>query len=201
MSTVTFARPTGEHKEINVHFSVGYFLFGPLYLLFKGVILRGLVLALAYVVILWKGLFGNIKSLLVNWGVNETHLGFFDKLGEWYWYLMIGLAIAHVILTFVVPRIIVRKTLRNGFVPYCEIDTQILIKNRLAKVGTLCYLSSFKAIDGVQGKIKMGNSKDLGQELEELKQLLKDGMLTKDEYEAKRAEAIMRTPKKSKLRG
>jgi hypothetical protein len=82
--------------------------------------------------------------------------------------------------------------MKDGYAPYCEIDTQLLIKYKLAKVGTQCYLASFKAIDGVQGKIKMGNSKDLAKELEELKQLLKEGMLTKDEYETKRAQAIMR---------
>ena len=83
--------------------------------------------------------------------------------------------------------------MKKGYVPYSEIDTQILIKHDIVKVGTMCYLSSFKAIDGVQGKIKMGNSKDLDKELEELKQLLKEGMLTKDEYETKRAMAIMRS--------
>ena len=57
-------------------------------------------------------------------------------------------------------------------------------------------MSSFKAVDGVQGKIKMGNSKDLAKELEELKQLLKEGMISKDEYETKRAMAIMRSGSK-----
>ena len=87
----------------------------------------------------------------------------------------------------------IRKLFKKGYVPYAEIDTQILIKYNLVKVGTLCYLSSFKAVDGVQGKIKMGNSKNLEKELDELKQLLKEGMINKDEYETKRAMAIMRS--------
>ena len=39
----------------------------------------------------------------------------------------------------------------------------------------------------------MGNSKNLIKELDELKDLLKEGMLSKDDYEKKRAEAIMRS--------
>ena len=66
------------------------------------------------------------------------------------------------------------------------------------KVGTLSYLSAFKTVDGVQGKIKMGNSKTLEKELQELKELLKEGMITKDEYETKRAMAIMRNSNKNK---
>ena len=49
-----------------------------------------------------------------------------------------------------------------------------------------------------EGKIKVGNSKDLQKELDELKQLLKEGMITKDEYETKRAMAIMRNSNKDK---
>ena len=130
--------------------------------------------------------------MFLSLGVEESNLKLFDSLNDNYLYLLIGLFVVHVILAFVTPRVIIKRTMKDGYAPYCEIDTQLLIKHKLAKVGTQCYLASFKAIDGVQGKIKMGNSKDLAKELEELKQLLKEGMLTKDEYETKRAQAIMR---------
>ena len=196
MKTVTLARQSGESKEVNVYFSLEYLLLGPLYWLYKGIIVRGILLTLGYVAIFWKGLFGLIKQLLVNWGVSETNLAFLDTLDGWYIYLLIGLAVVHLLLAFITPRVVIKKHSKDGYVPYCEIDTQIMIKHKLAKVGTQCYLASFKAIDGVQGKIKMGNSKDLARELDELKQLLKEGMLSKDEYETKRAEAIMRSGSK-----
>lgn len=196
MKKVTFAKATGETKEINVRLSLGYFFFGPLYLLFKGVIVRGIILTLVYAAVIYWDTFGLTKDLLVKMGVEVGGLDFLDKLQTLYWWLLGALAVVHLTLTLIAPRILVRKVLKQGYVPYSEIDTQILIKHNLAKVGTLCYLSSFKAIDGVQGKIKMGNSKDLQKELDELKQLLKDGMITKDEYETKRAQAIMRSGNK-----
>ena len=197
MKSVTLARSSGEAKEVNVYFSLEFFFLGPLYWLYKGIILRGILLTLGYVVVLWKGFFGLIQKLLVSWGVNEASLSFLDTLDGLYIYLLIGLAVLHILLAFITPRVIIKKHRKDGYVPYCEIDTQIMIKHKLAKVGTQCYLASFKAIDGVQGKIKMGNSKELAKELDELKQLLKDGMLTKDEYETKRAQAIMRCGSKN----
>ena len=195
MKRVTLAKPTGETKELNVLFSLGYLLLGPIYLLLKGVILRGLFLTLVYVIVIYNGSFELIKSLLVDVGVEEGNLAFLDKLNDAYWLLLGALAVIHALLVFITPRIRIKKLFKKGFVPYCEIDTQILIKHNLVKVGTLCYLSSFKPIDGVQGKIKMGNSKNLDKELLELKQLLKEGMITKDQYETKRAQAIMRSAK------
>lgn len=196
MKTVTLAKSNGEVKEINVYFSLEYLLFGPLYYFYKVIIVRGLLLTFAYVVIIWKGFFQLIKQMFMSWGVAESGLVFFDKLGDWYWFLIAGLALVHVVLAFITPRLVIKRAMKDGYSPYCEIDTQILIKHKLAKVGTQCYLASFKAIDGVQGKIKMGNSKELAKELDELKQLLKEGMLTKDEYETKRAQAIMRSSTK-----
>jgi hypothetical protein len=156
-------------------------------------IVRGLLLSLVYVMIIWKGFFLVFKNLLISLNIAESNLGFLDYIDGMYWWLIGVLIVLHVVMAFVTPRMIIKKLLKKGYVPYSEIDTQILIKHDIVKVGTMCYLSSFKAIDGVQGKIKMGNSKDLDKELEELKQLLKEGMLTKDEYETKRAMAIMRS--------
>lgn len=193
MKSVTLAKASGEAKEVNIYFSFGYLLLGPIYSIYKGIIARGILLLLTYVAIIWKGCFPLIKKLVILTGVEASKLSFFDKLGEWYMYLLIGLLVVHLLLTFIFPRIYVKKLLKDGFVPYCEIDAQMLVRARLVKVGTIAYLASFNAIDGVQGKIKMGNSKNLAKELEELKELLKEGMLSKDEYETKRAEAIMRT--------
>ena len=192
MKRVTFANTAGETKEVNVRLSLGYLFFGPLYYFFKVMIVRGLILSLVYVAVIYRGFFPLVQDLLVKWGV-EGDLSIFDKLHDSYFWLLGVLAVVHVLLVLITPRLVVKKLFKKGFVPYAEIDTQILIKHNLAKVGTLCYLSSFKAIDGVQGKIKMGNSKDLQKELDELKQLLKEGMITKDEYETKRAKAIMRS--------
>ena len=196
MKKVTFANTNAETKEVNVHFSLGYFFFGPIYDLCKGLIVKGVLLLVVYLAIIFPGAVSLIKDILVNFGVGEDKLEFFDKLPGLYWWLIAALGVLHIIVTLITPRFVIKKLLKRGFVPYCEIDTQILIKHNLVKVGTLCYLSSFKAIDGVQGKIKMGNSKNLEKELEELKELLKEGMITKDEYETKRAMAIMRSGKK-----
>ena len=171
IKSVTLAKASGEAKEVNVYFSFGYLLLGPLYSIYKGVIFRGILLLLGYVAIAWKGFFPLVKNLIVLMGAESEKLWFFDKLGEWYMYLLIGLLVVHLLLSLVFPRMYIKKLLKDGFVPYCEIDAQMLVRARLAKVGTIAYLASFKAIDGVQGKIKMGNSKNLAKELEELKEL------------------------------
>ena len=196
MKKVTLSNINGETKKVRVRLSFGYFFFGPLYLLSKLIIVRGLVLSLVYVALIYSGFLPLVKETLLGWNVNADYLGILDKISSMYWVLLGALAVVHVLLTFITPRIVIKKLFRNGYVPYAEIDTQILIKHNLVKVGTLCYLSSFNSVDGVQGKIKMGNSKNLEKELEELKQLLKEGMITKDEYETKRAMAIMRSGNK-----
>ena len=195
MKKVTLANTNGETKELGVRFSLGYLFFGPLYYLYKVMIVRGLLLLLLYVVALWRGVFPLVKELLIKAGAT-IDLSFLDKLHDMHWWILGILLVVHVLLTCITPRAVIKKLFKKGYVPYSEIDTQRLIKHNLVKVGTLCYLSSFKAVDGVQGKIKMGNSKNLAKELEELKQLLKEGMLTKDEYETKRAMAIMRSGSK-----
>lgn len=198
MKRVTLANTNGDTKEINVRFSLGYFFLGPLYHLLKVMIVRGILLSILYVAVIYRDLLRIVKEALINKGVNAESLTIMDTLYDSYWWLLGILAVIHILMTIITPRMLIKKAFRKGFVPYSEIDTQLLIKHNLAKVGTLCYLSSFKAKDGVQGKIKMGNSKDLEKELDELKQLLKEGMITKDEYETKRAEAIMRSGSKKK---
>ena len=80
---------------------------------------------------------------------------------------------------------------KKGFIPYSEIDAQLLVKHSLVKVGTKSYLSNFKSIRGVQGKIKIEYTEELNKKLDELAELLKSGMITKDEYNTKRAQALM----------
>lgn len=196
MKKVTLANSNGETKSINIKFSLQYLFLGPLYLIYKKVILRGLILLLVYALIIYYGSFEFIKTGLISIGINQDSLIFLDYLSNLYWVLIGALVIIHLLFALVTPRIVIKRLYKKGYVPFAEIDTQLLIKHNLAKVGTICYLSSFKAVDGVQGKIKMGNSKDLEKELEELKQLLKEGMIGKDEYETKRAMAIMRSSNK-----
>jgi uncharacterized membrane protein len=197
MKRVTFANTEGNAKEVNIKISFGHLLFGPFYYLAKGMVFRGILLLLLYVVVLWYGLFDLIHPLLAG-HVPGMYIDWMLHVKNFYWILVGILAVIHVLLVFITPRAVVKRLFKKGYVPYCEIDTQMLIKGNLAKVGTQCYLSSFKAIDGVQGKIKIGNSKDLQKELDELKELLKEGMITKDEYETKRAMAIMRNSNKNK---
>lgn len=198
MKKVTLANTQGKAKEINVKFSWGYLFLGPIYYFAKVMIFRGILLTLLYVLVLWYGLFDLLHPLLLNMQVPAQYVGWMPMVKNLYWWLVGVLAVFHLLMAFITPRKVIKKMFKKGYVPYCEIDTQLLIKHNLAKVGTQCYLSSFKAIDGVQGKIKIGNSKDLQKELDELKQLLKEGMITKDEYETKRAMAIMRSSNKNK---
>lgn len=193
MKKVTLANTQGQAKEIGVRFSLGYLLLGPIYYFIKNMVVRGLLLLALYVLALWYGLFPLLHTWLISINVPNTYIDWMLQVNEFYWIIVGVLAVIHLLLCFITPRAVIRKACKKGYVPYCEIDTQILIKHNLAKVGTQCYLSSFKAIDGVQGKIKVGNSKDLQKEIDELKELLKEGMITKDEYETKRAMAIMRS--------
>lgn len=197
MKKVTVANTAGNAKEVNVKISFGYLFFGPFYYLAKGMVIRGILLLLLYAIVLWYGVFDLIHPLLVGL-VPGMYIDWMLKVKDFYWPLLGALAVVHVLMVFIAPRKYIKRLFKKGYVPYCEIDTQMLIKANLAKVGTQCYLSSFKAIDGVQGKIKVGNSKDLQKELDELKELLKEGMITKDEYETKRAMAIMRNSNKDK---
>lgn len=196
MRKVTLANSSGETKIVNIKFSWQYLLIGPLYLIYKNAILRGLLLTLLYILIICGGNEYLKNLFLGNLEVGKQIISILDFMSKFYWTLIGVLVIIHLLMAIITSRTVIKKLYKKGYVPFAEIDTQLLIKYNLASVGTLCYLSSFKAIDGVQGKIKMGNSKDLEKELEELKQLLKDGMLSKDEYETKRAMAIMRSSNK-----
>lgn len=188
----TLVRRTGEHKKLSLAFSWQYLLFGPLYYVYYGFIVRFLVLALVYVFCIWRGAGGLLVDLLISWGAEERFVSFLEVPGNHY-FITLGVVIGvHILLCFLTPRMVVKKLVhRKGYVPYSETDAQLLVKHSLAKVGTKCYLTNNKPIDGVQGKIKIENTKDLDTILDELAQLLKEGMITKDEYNTKRAEALM----------
>ncbi len=183
---------SGETKEMSLVFSIGYFFFGPLYYLFYKMIWRFLLLAVIYVFGIWKNLGAILVDFLVSKGVAEKYISFLEVPGKFY-LITLGVIIGlHIVLCFITPKIVVKKLLRKkGYVPYSDIDAQLLIKHSLAKVGTMSYLANYKPVHGVQGKIKIENTEDLNKKLEELAQLLKEGMITKDEYNKKRAEALM----------
>ncbi len=183
---------TGEEKELSLVFSWGYFFFGPLYYLFYKFVFRFLLLAALYVFCIWKNAGVMLIKGLNLLGIQSKYLAFLKLPGQNY-FITLGVIIGiHVILCFITPKVVVKKLLRKkGYVPYSEVDVQLLIKHSLAKVGTVSYLANFKPVHGVQGKIKIENTEELNKKLEELAELLKSGMITKDEYNTKRAEALM----------
>lgn len=183
---------SGEEKELSLIFSWGYFFFGPFYFLYYNFILRFLLASLIYTFCIWKNAGVKLVGLLTSWGVKENLVAFLEVPGKYY-FITLGVIIGiHIILCFVLPKLVVKKLLhKKGYMPYSEIDAQLLVKYALAKVGTKCYLSNYKPIHGVQGKIKIENTEDLNKKLDELAELLKEGMITKDEYNTKRAEALM----------
>lgn len=195
----TLVRRTGEKKELSLIFSWGYFFFGPFYYLAYKRFFRFLILTAVYVFGFWKQCGVEVVNLLVKWGVNLKYVEFLKVPGEHYWVtvgIMVGL---HVVICFITPKIIIKRLLhKRGYVPYSEIDAQLLVKHSLAKVGTIPYLANFKPMNGVQGKIKIENTAELNKKLDELAQLLKEGMITKDEYNTKRAEALMNVASKKK---
>lgn len=183
---------TGEQRELFLSFSWGYFLFGPFYYLFNGFIGRFIVLSLIYVYGVWKEAGVKLVELLMSFGIDEKYVSFLKFSSEKY-YVTLGLVIGiHLVLSFISSKVVAKVLLRKkGYVPYSEIDAQLLIKHSLAKVGTMSFLSNYKPIHGVQGKIKIENTEELNKKLEELAELLKTGMITKDEYNTKRAEVLM----------
>lgn len=188
---------SGETKELSLIFSLGYFFFGPLYYLFYKMVLRSFILVLLYVFCIWKNAGILLLNLITSWGVEAKFLAFL-KIPSNHYFITLGVIIGfHLLMCFITPKVMVKKLIRKrGYVPYSEIDAQLLVKHSLAKVGTMCYLSNHKPIRGVQGKIKIENTEDLNKKLEELAELLKSGMITKDEYNIKRAEALMNVPSK-----
>ena len=156
------------------------------------------MLALVYVFGIWRGCGSLLVDLLSSLlGINDSSIEFLKLPGQHYW-VTLGIIVGlHIILSFITPKVVIKKLLhKNGYVPYSEIDAQLLVKHSLAKVGTMCYLANFKPINGVQGKIKIENTAELNKKLEELAQLLKEGMITKDEYNTKRAQALMNVESK-----
>jgi hypothetical protein len=188
---------TGEAKELSLIFSLGYFFFGPLYYLFYKMVWKFLFLTIIYVFGIWKNAGELLIKLLISWGIEEKYVSFLEIPGKYY-FITLGAVIGlHIILSFVTSRVIIKRLVhKKGYIPYSEIDAQLLVKYSIAKVGTMSYLSNDKAIKGVQGKIKIENPEDLNKKLEELAELLKSGMITKDEYNTKRAQALMNVASK-----
>ena len=188
---------TGEEKELSLIFSWGYFFFGPFYYLGYKLVWRFLLLTLVYVYGIWKNSGVLLVKLLGSWGVAEKYVSFLEIPGKHY-FVTLGIIIGlHLVLCFVTPRIIIRRLVhKKGYVPYSEIDAQLLVKHSISKVGTMSYLNNNKPIKGVQGKIKIENTQELNKKLDELAELLKSGMITKDEYNTKRAEALMNVSSK-----
>lgn len=188
---------TGESKELSLVFSWGYFFFGPLYYLMYKMFFRFLLLTAVYVFGIWKGCGAKIVELLASEGVDLKYVEFLKLPGEYYWITLGVIVGLHIVVSLVTPKIVVKKLLhKKGYVPYSEVDAQLLVKYSLAKVGTIPYLANFKPINGVKGKIKIENTEELNKKLDELAQLLKEGMITKDEYNTKRAEALMNVASK-----
>ena len=189
---VKLVKRNGEMKELLLNFSWGYFFFGPLYYLFYKLFWRAFLLILIYVFCIWKDAGTYLVKMLSSLGIDSKYVKFLEIPGDNY-LITIGIIIGiHIVLSFISSKIIAKILLqKRGYVAYSEIDAQALVKYSLAKVGTKSFLGNFKSVKGVQGKIKIKNTEDLDKKLEELAQLLKEGMITKDEYNTKRAEALM----------
>lgn len=188
---VNFSNLTGEKKSVWLGFSFPYFFLGPLYLLFKRFIFRFLIITPIYILGIWtKG-----GVLLADWlntlGITQEFTNFLTFPNTYKIYSYVALGLIHLILCVCVPRLQTRKLFKKSYVPFSELDTQKLIKHRLAKVGTLSYLSSFAPVNGVNSQIKVKNDKELAYHLEQLTNLLKSGMISKDEYNDKRAMIVM----------
>lgn len=193
----TLVRRTGEKKDLSLVFSLGYMFFGPFYYLYYKLFFKFLALGFVYTFAIWKQCGVYLAKLFVNIGVNAKFVEFLKIPGNNYWITLIVIACIHVAMCFITPRVIAKRLLKKkGYIPYSEIDAQLLVKHSLVKVGTKCYLSNFKPINGVQGKIKIENTAELNKKLKELAELLKEGMITKDEYNLKRAEALMNVKSK-----
>jgi len=188
----TLVKRTGESKRLSLIFSLGYFCFGPFYYLVYKMFFRFLILAIIYVFGVWKQCGHYLVEWLTSMGIDAKYIEFLEIPGEYYW-VTLGVVVGlHIVLSFITPRIIIKKLLhKKGYVPYSEIDAQLLVKYSLAKVGTIPYLANFKPINGVKGKIKIENTAELNKKLDELASLLKEGMINKDEYNTKRAEVLM----------
>ena len=194
---VKLVKRNGESKELSLVFSVGYLLLGPIYYLIYKHFWKFVGLTFLYVFAIWKQCGYYLVKLFAEMGVNSKYVSFLEIPGKNYWITLGVIVGIHIVLCFVTNKVLIKQLLkRRGFVPYSEVDAQILVKYSLAKVGTIPYLANFKPINGVQGKIKIENTAELNKKLDELAQLLKEGMINKDEYNAKRAEALMNVKSK-----
>jgi len=188
---------SGESKKLSLIFSLGYFFFGPFYYLVYKMLFKFIVLLFLYILAIWKQCGGHLVELITSMGIDEKFVDFLEIPGQHYWVTFGVILGFHIVMSFATPKIVISKLLhKKGYVPYSEVDAQLLVKYSLAKVGTIPYLANYKPINGVQGKIKIENTEMLNKKLDELAQLLKEGMITKDEYNTKRAEALMNVKNK-----
>lgn len=186
---VNFANLSGKRKKVFLGFSIGYFLLGPIYLLFRKFFLRFLIITPIYVLLLWKGAGNYVVTLFNQMGWQTEYIDIFNSIDGLYF--LIAIAAIHIVLSMLAPRFVARKLLKRGYIPFSELDTQKLIKHNLVKIGTLSYLATFAPVNGVGGQIKVKNDKELAYHLEQLAKLLKSGMISKDEYNGRRASIIM----------
>jgi hypothetical protein len=193
---VVFSNLKGDKKAVRLGFSFGYFILGPFYLLFKKRFGRFVILAALYTLGLWAGAGVQIASWLQGLGLDSKYTEFLHLPNDHYLYSVIVIALLHLIMTVYTPKIIARKILRKGYIPFSELDTQKLIKYRLVRVGCKSFLSAFTPVEGVPGKIVVHNEKEYEYHIEQITSLLRGGIITKDEYNARRAAIFMDKKKK-----
>ena len=195
---VNLKNNNGKIKKVNINFSFLYFLFGPLYALFKGFYLRFFLLSLLYITFILN----NFLNLIFNFINGIVSLpSFLEEISliplndPIYSYIFIF--IIHLVISLLTPRAIIKKALKKqDYHPLKEIDTQKLVKYNLVKIGRKSYNEIFYPKDGLIGKVKIEDEKAIKKELDNLAQLLKKGMITQDEYNQKRISLIMRTSEK-----
>lgn len=188
---VHFSKLNGDKRSVTLGFSLFYFLFGPLYLFWRLFIVRFFILLPIYLIGIWPKCLVHFGVWLNTLGVETKFTNFLAYPYEYKLYAYIAIGLIHLVVSLIVPRIEVKRLLKKAYVPFSELDTQKLIKHNLVQVGTQSYLSSFAPIDGVGREIKVKTVKDFEFHLEQLKRLLQSGMISKDEYNTKRALIIM----------
>lgn len=188
----------GKVKKINLNFSFLYFFLGPVYFLLKGYFFRFLLSSFLYVTLIWSNFLNLIYSFLNNYIQMPSiveEISLLPKEEPIYSFILLG--IVHLLFSILTPRVIVKKSLKKkDFHPQKEIDTQKLIKYNLVKVGRKSYDEIFYPKEGLSGKIKISDQKEIKKEIDNLAKLLKNGMITQDEYNEKRIHLIMSNKKK-----
>lgn len=189
---VNFADKTSKRKRVFLGFSIGYFLLGPIYFLFTGRFLRFIAGSLLYILLLWQGAWPYLASLVDQLNILTQVINNILSFTSAYWrFFFIVLIVLHIFMTIRVPRLKARRLIKKGYMPFSQLDVQKLIKKNLVKIGALSYLDTFGPKDGVGGQIKVKNDRDLMFHLDQLAKLLRDGIISKDEYNEKRAMIIM----------